>query len=517
MSFTIFSVILLLIVGVTVLTSVIKGLKHGAVRSAMRFATIILSAIGAAIPAILLSSIPARSLADTAFKSIPMIRRYAETLPSIEKITFAVVDALITPFIFVVFFPLVYLVMRVLVNLFCRKCWKISSDDASRVGSYVSPAASDSPSYLKSDAPWHVRHDRLLGGITGGLCGFFLALLLLSPILGTLSTIGDAYRYAQTKNFKWSNIKIKESAVTELEPYINDGVVATLNFAGGGMIYDGLATSSVIRGEHISVRKEMRECMDATGDLFSVLRAVSGNDELTREQRIIIDELGKRVGKSDVARLLTADIVNGACSSWLNGEKFMSISMPSCSASLQPLVNGILQTCAASTPDCVGNDLGTLLKVYCIISDHGLRGNVSADELSRMLDDGNILNTVYAELDKNPCMQYLRTSLTDATLHIMAAGIDASDLTVQQKKQLMQKLSDSLNLVNAMENATFEEKVNAMTEYTVGHAKQSGVNVPEDLAKMATTSMLEQLGDRKSFTAEEMEGFMDYYVENTNR
>ena len=51
-----------------------------------------------------------------------------------------------------------------------------------------------------------------------------------------------------------------------------------------------------------------------------------------------------------------------------------------------------------------------------------------------------------------------------------------------------------------------------MTRYTMHYAQQYGVELPEGMAKMAASAMVEQLAGNEKLTADHLEKFFNHYL-----
>ena len=94
----------------------------------------------------------------------------------------------------------------------------------------------------------------------------------------------------------------------------------------------------------------------------------------------------------------------------------------------------------------------------------------------------------------------------------MAETIDWADFAPDTYRDLMDNLSEAMNLVNGMEGATFDERVETLTEYTMHYAEQYGMELPESMAKMAATAMIEQLTTDGTLSADHLDEFFSYYL-----
>ena len=508
MSFTLLSMILLLAVTLAVFIEVRRGLRRGFVRTAVNLSAVLVSALGAVGLSVWISNLLAKMCAEILDLYLPL-ESFSKMFPHVNDILVAVTDALLTPILFVVFFILLRLILRITVSILFR-VWRYDPDDPRYMATPKRPSSLLSPTYEAPDAPWHRRHDRLLSGITGGFCGFLAALFLLSPVLGTLSTAGTLLRGLKRMNVSMGQV-IPADELSEIEYYVNDSGAAILNAAGGELVFDAVAITE-LNDRPLSLRREVEACMEVCYEFSRVFKVVSKPDQATEEQKEILRGLGDRIDDSEFTRLLAADFLNSAADAWLNGKTLMKISRPNLGDVLNPLMDKALLVCAEATPDCAGRDITTLLRVYLIIVDSGLAGNPDRDSLMAALDEGGVLDKIYAELRKNPCMRPVEEELSNVALRIMAEAIDWADFAPDTYRELMDDLSEAMNLINGMDGSDFDTKVETLTDYTLHYAEQYGVELPESMAKMAATAMIEQLSGEGTLTPEHLEKFFNHYL-----
>lgn len=504
MSFTLFSVVLLLAVGVAMFIEVLRGLKRGFTRTMLSLATVLLAALGAGWLAVWLSDTPAQTVGNALMELLNRAGNVTTLFPHLEALVFAAADALLSPLLFVVFFLILRLILRVLVSILCRSCLKKIPD---------APSGGQVGDYAGTNAPWYRRHDRMLGGVAGGLCGFLASLMLLCPVLGVLSVGNRVLRSTEATHLRWSTLGINPADIEYgVKPYAYDSVAAVLNAMGGDLIFSAVARTE-LEGETVSLPREAEACCEIATDFFSVYKVLGHMGEATPEQRETLASLGEQIDDSLAVRVLATDVVNGAADAWLEGKTYLKIARPSCGELIDPLITKALQVCTQSTPDCVGRDITTLLHVVLIANDYGLLSNPDYKTLLEGLGEDSVLDKIYAELAANPCMAHLCDDLTALALRMMVSAIEWSDLSDAVYSGLLENLADSLNLVNGMNNSSREEKIQAMTEYATYYMAQQGVQVPAGLAEMAAAQMVDQFGDGQ-VTGTDLKDFFDRYLDD---
>ena len=509
MSFTLLSLVFLGIALLGVFIEVRRGLRRGFVYAAVGLSTVLISAVGAVALALWLSDKPAELVATLLENAVPALETFEKTFPHVTDILVAVADALVTPFLFVGFFLALRLILRIVASILLR-AKGYDPDDPRYMGTPRRPAALRAPTYESPDAPWHRRHDRLLGGLAGGLCGFLAALCILSPVLGMLSTSRTLLRGLRSMKVSL-NAMLPAETLSDVEYYVNDSGAAILSASGGDLIFDATAVTE-LDGTPLTLRREVKTCMDVCYDFSRVIRVITNPGAATDEQKEIIYGLGDRMEESAFTRVLAADFLNSASAAWLEGETFIGIKRPAFGDLLDPILTAALEVCGQSTPECAARDITTVLRIYLIIVDSGLTTNPDRDSLMAALDEGGVMDKIYAELRKNPCMRPVEQELNNVALRIMAETIDWANFAPDTYRDLMDSLSEAMNLVNGMEGATFDERVKTLTEYTMHYAEQYGMELPESMAQMAATAMIQQLTTDGQLSADHLEEFFNHYL-----
>ena len=500
MSFTSLSAALLLVVAVAVFWGIRRGMRRGLTPTVFTLSAVAVSALAAAPLAVWLSDYSAKAVVELIFQDlIPEIEKALEQFPSISQLLQGGMDALLSPILFVPLFLILRGVTGIIAGSVVRKkC-------APR------PHEVDDPMYESRNAPFHRRHGKLVSGVTGGICGLLAALILLSPVVGTLCTLRDFLIRTEDVKIKWDTLGLTEENLDTVKATVSDPGAAILEAMGCGLIFDATA-NTCLNGRRVGLRREADACMVVVGDLLAGMKVFSDPSVATPEELEALSRLGEEIEKSEAAKLLSADFLNQIATAWLEGMTFLKIPRPHGGELVDPLLDGLLEVCAVSTPDCVGRDIRTMVRVYLICREEGLLNSPDYDTLSKKLDEGDMLGRIYDELLANPCTEHLAGELTNMALRIMAKGLRLSDFDSSQLDDLMGDLSDAMNLVNGM-SSSYEEQVQSMKEYTLHYAEQYGITLPDSLAEMAAAALVDRLGGQDSpITGEDMADIFDQYM-----
>jgi hypothetical protein len=336
-------------------------------------------------------------------------------------------------------------------------------------------------------------------------------MILLSPVVGVLSTVHGVFEQTQNIKIKWSSMGLGEEDVAEIRATVSDPAALVLDAMGCGLIFDATANTR-INGRTVVLRREVDACMTVVTDMIGGLSLITNPQNADSEKVEALSRLGGEIEESEAAKLLAADFLNRISHAWLEGEKVWGMGRPVSGELVDPLLNGILEVCAESTHECAARDISTLIRIYLIASEHGLLTSPDYGDLADQLDEGGVLGLIYDELMDNPCTAHLAGELTDMALRIMAKGIKWSGFNDAKLDSLMSDLSDAMNLVNGM-GSTYEDRVASMKEYTLYYAEQYGVELPDSLAEMAAAALVDRLGESGgTVTEKDLSEIFDQYL-----
>jgi hypothetical protein len=409
-------------------------------------------------------------------------------------------DTLLSPILFVLLFLVLRLIARIVLACLFRGRLRERPDELR------------DPLYESRKAPWYRRHGRLVSGLTGGLCGLLASMILLSPVVGVLSTAHTVFERTENIRIKWSALGLGEEDVAEIEATVSDPAALVLDAMGCGLIFDASA-NTYINGRTVMLRREVDACMTVVTDMIGGLTLITDPKNADPEKVDALSRLGGEIERSEAAKLLAADFLNRISRAWLEGEKVWGMGRPVSGELVDPLLNGILEVCGESTYECAARDVSTLIRIYLIASEHGLLENPDYEKLAGELDEGGVLGLIYDELMANPCMAHLTGELTHMSLRIMARAIKTSDFSDAKMRELMGDLSEAMNLVNGMEGS-YDDRVQSMKDYTLHYAAQYGVTLPESLAEMAAAALVDRLGNSgEELDGDDLSDLFDEYFE----
>lgn len=493
MSFTLVSVIIILLTLSAIISGVLKGHARGLYGALNRICRIFAATLLSLVLSLVLSDIIVDLIFRLIIDKVNVYISIKESLPSVENIAKAYTDAAITPLIFLVLFSVCYLLVNIVVGIIERA----RSKRMRRVMVYEG-----------DDAPWYVRNSKPLGAIVGGISGLFLMSVIIASLMGTLQSLVDIVDTVNNNETVAKQVKVGETITEEMRKYSNDLPANVVYHCGGNLIYKMSATST-LNGKVFSIKKEIKGLDSAINDAVSVLPVFNDLNNVTDEQRESVVGLSDDIGNSETLKTISADFLSQASGNWLEGKKFMGMSMPNVGDVITPVVANILYVCKTTTPETAPEDIKTLLKVYLIISENNMVNSGNYEELIAHFSENDVIDEICSVVEENPRMKNIAKAVRNVTMNTVASAINVMKYDSAQYDMLMTNLANS---INGLGDISDEEKVSIMTESAMQYISDYGVDMPESVAEITAQQLVNDLANENgNVTPQRLQILFDSY------
>ena len=498
MSFTLYSVAILLTLATAIFIEIIRGIKKGFLKMAVRLGT----AVGGILLALPLSlwvgDIPAELLTGTVMR-IGMLRRYAESVAGLDELITAYVDAVLSPIAFVILFFVIRAILSLVVSIVYAKKLKDSRYDAG---------------YVTSEDAWYRRHDRLYGALTGAVIGLMVTVCLLMPLTGTLRTATAAVDCMTAAGASLSKMGIANEQAEAVKKYADDAPSAVLYACGGELLYRATA-SFELEGERYALADELDGIRDAATDMRTMMKVfTSKKTTLTDEDKQSIKRFQGAIGSSGTVRFVSAGFLSKAAGTWLEGNKYLGMGRPTFGKVIDPVVSEILAVCVSTDTGTVPADITTMLNIYVLVTEYDMIRSPNYEKLVTQMGETSLMDDICAELKANPRMAYIAEMMTDTVVRTVASAINLSKVAESEYEQLLVNLADSMN---SLKGEGGDVKVARMTDYIVHYVDKFGVDLPENMATVTAQYMVEEIDSNDgNVTTDQVRAFLGRYAVSTN-
>ena len=493
MSFTLISGLIIILTISAITVNAVKGYTRGLYKAGIRLSKIFIATMGAIVISYFVSDI----VVNAAFAIVERISTYKEIvadLPSVELIIKAYIDAVVTPLFFIVLFVL----CRLAVNIITAIVYKIKYKNKVK-----------NVQYEREDAPWYVKKSKPLGAVVGGLTGLFVTSIIIAALFGTLRLTVKTIDTVNNNPTISKSVRINEKFVNELRKYSTDAPATIVYHCGGNLVYRMSAVSD-LNGKRFAIEKEVKGMETALNDAVEVLPALNNLGSITEEQKKNVLDLPGDINNSETLKCLSSDFVSGASSKWLEGEKFMNMSIPKVGNVIEPIVGNILYVCKGTTPETSAEDIETLLRVYIIISENKLLESGNYEELILHFSENDVINDICDVLEKNDRMKGIAKAVRNVTMNTVASAINSFKYDIAQYDMLMTNLAASLNQLDGLPT---DQKVDIMTNDAMQYINDYGIEMPESIARVTAEQMINELSNENgAVTPQRLQVLFDSYA-----
>ena len=492
MSFTPISGLIIILTISAITMNAVRGHLRGLHYALSRLSKVLI----ATFASILVSFFVSDLVVNAVFRIVENITIYSqlvEQLPSLEFVVKAYIDAAITPLFFIVLFGVCYL----LVHIFACMVYKFKYGKKAKNVAYES-----------EDAPWYVQKSKTLGTVVGAFTGLFVASLIIASLVGTLKLTVKTIDTVNSNPTISKSVRISPTITEEIRKFSNDIPSNVVYYCGGNLVYR-ISAASTLNGNRFAIGNEVKGMDVALNDAVEVLPVLNNLATITPEQKQSVLKLPSDLEKSETLKAISADFISGASEKWLEGEKFMNMSMPAVGNVISPIVGNILYVCKSTTAETAVEDISTLLQVYIIISENKMLDSGNYEELILHFSESDVINQICTVLEGNARMKAIAKAVRNVTMNTVASAINAFKYDIGQYDMLMSNLAHSINGLQGMSE---QDKLSTMTQNTMQYVNDYGIEMPESIAQVTAQQILTELSDENGdVTPQRLQVLFDSY------
>lgn len=459
----------LLIVIINVLKATIRGLK----KSIGTLVAIILSAVIAAILTLVLCRPESAMMLALRPYVTEMLVGMGEVF-AIEALQDALIYyavMLVAPFFFMISYILVNFIVAIAIAIAVR---------------FILP----------NKKPGKVLN-RLGGAGIGLVCGILVSVILLTPVIGTVSTfVSVADELVAEDSEDDFALLVKEAS--------ENTVINVYNNMGCGLLYNAFASVSV-NGERVYLKDDLAVIMSIVGTMGTL----TGDSEGFGEEQI--DGLNKMIDDLDRSALIkdvVAEVFSAAAEKWSVGESFMGIQMVSAGELLDPILNEMLAVIATTDHTTVTADLRTMANVLGVVVEADLMSDGDDTDMLKKLSGGKVVSKLILAINENERMAHLSDQITKISVRALASTIGIPANAAERYDMLMGDIAESLNSSRGMELSARIEKV---TPELTDALDTYGVHMTKDATALIVEGLINDFEDNGNVADEDIEEFFLVY------
>ncbi len=493
MSFSLFSVAVLLLVAVFVSYQIARGIKRGFYESLIHVCLVLLSVVLSIIASKLLSDI----LVDSVYNmilSLGVFDSMLNNLPSTSSIIVAYCDAALTPFVFVFVYPIMSLIIRFVA--FIVKGRYLERDKTSE-------------RVKKESASWIDKNQKLLTVTISALCGIFIASVFISPVMGSVKTLDRVFELAEDITVDGNNVlgDTKAELEDQLAVYRDDPIANAVYYCGGNIIYYANA-SSELNGNYFALGREIKNTAEYYNEILSSARLMANIDEATPDEVNELSSVGKYINKSESLKCITSDFVSQTAKAWMDGESFLGLSKPYVTSTINPVINKVLYVCSQTAPKYVEKDMTTLLELYILFYEAELIGVTDYSEMISIIDNTDFIERVEDILAKNPRMADISLDFDNMALNMISTAI-LDGMSEEDLDRIVTNISDVVNNVADMSD---EDRIAIIKDEVYRSINKNGLKVSYDMVEVAAEQLVEDLRTTTGeITSDTIKNFFEKY------
>lgn len=331
-----------------------------------------------------------------------------------------------------------------------------------------------------------------VGALCGALCSFLVYVVLLVPIVGTVTVANNAV----------SLMSGSEDETTQLVCEISDAAAEnvgakTVRVLGGKLLYGGLTTYPV-NGEMISLNKES----ELVGVVGKAVINISDEKVSSKDAADSLREVPDAFERSTMIPVLLSELLSAASDDWSNGREFCGIKCPSMGESFDPVVQDLMLIMKDSNRDTISGDVRTIVNTLALfIENDALESMKSDNGAMAMLKNEALISGVMLEILENDRLSPLVNSITNMGISLLAEQLGlAPDAATMYGDFVGKMAGEYQNIVS--QNLGSGETVEALSKSVDDVFDNYGIAISDGVSKCIAADMMKGLstGDISEMT-----------------
>ena len=515
----VFSGLFLFFALVFLLIGMLKGKKYKFQYPLSKLITVIIAAVLAVLASRLLAKLLVSSVAEivlTAFSDSQDLLQLLEKVPSAMAAVHALAAMIVAPILFF----LIFLILKPIVGIFKRPIGKlllklgknesaeqpvaeVQEEKTEEMKSEATDAeAADAPAEKKAEEPKKAKKKNSkkaaflsakkfdpLGALCGALCSFAVFVILLAPMVGTLTVANNAVKLLSSQ----TNEDIQ--TVCEISDAAAENVGAkTVRALGGKLLYNRLTTYSV-NGEPVSLNREL-------GFVASVGQAVidiSDENVSSKDAAASLRKVPTAFEDSALIPTLLSELLSAASDDWSQGRSFCGIECPSVGETFDPVVQDLMLVMSDSNRENISGDVRTIVNTLALFVENDALDAMKSDNgAMSILKNEPLISGVMLEILENERLSPLVNSITNVGISLLAEQLGlAKDAQTMYDGFVGDMSSEYQNII--AQNLSTAETVELLSKSVDDIFDEYGIVISDGVSKCIAVDMIKGLstGDAK--------------------
>lgn len=364
-------------------------------------------------------------------------------------------------------FVLLLLLLRPLAMLLIRLLYKRAMK-----GEHVNEEEANGTSWLE-------RNRKHLALVTGALCAVLLTMAITSPVMGVLDVARTLIAISEkTDTTHQQNDSIKEQ-MDEIEPYATD-VIGNIFYQCGGKYMFYAAATTTVWGETVSLPHELKQIELLVEDYIEIAPVLKGEKSPSLGDARILRSMSAHVQELELSSVLLAEYMPEMANAWRSGRSYLGMVCPQVDGRFASVLDAVLKSCSETHGGREKQDAVTLLHTYAIFLECDIQRQYgsSMHELHTMiltLQKSGVLALLEEELLANPNMYEARLAMQHAANNLVNDYIRAYGHETTAYLELVDNLADAVVAIKHKNYGSYEEREEAMMTYTEQYFKDFGL------------------------------------------
>ncbi len=478
-------VMTLIIAAVFVLIAVCVAFIRGSKRSIFRFASVLVSAVGAFVITLLAKSFVMASdqniaqIASLANIDITeMLNAISQYSPSLSKIIGGTALSLLAPIIFFVLFITLLLITWILHFVITTLLFPVFRN--------------------KSENGGGKRIKAMIFGAAQAVIVLFLCIAPLSYYANIVDTAMPALKDSGVSSELAGSVNVSEE---ELDKYVSDATDDSLMkicYNAGGKAFCGFMTKFSITDAagnklDVNIADEIAPLIDIS--MNAVKLVGTPIEQFSENEAKAIEAIGDSFTASPLLKTISGELVHGLTGAWKDGNSYATIAKPTIGEPIDDVFNNLIVIFYNSSANAenLGADVKDLSKIVSVLVKSDILGSMGdTTAMVEKLQSSGATAEITLILRKNERLRPLISDVTTLSLYILADAIGVPADEEAAYTAMLNNVAAKLNSTKEMDAFARVEEIEKLLKTELHNL---GAGVSDEYIASVSQAMVADFGD----------------------
>jgi len=351
----------------------------------------------------------------------------------------------------------------------------------------------------------------------GAVQGLVIVIMIMIPLTAYLGLVPPVITTLDESDALGENEETVMEIVEEYVQPLQENVFVKAYRGAGGSALNGLMLDFKLDDTKVEITDEIDSIALFAGNILKLTKSDIAN--YGSAEAAVFISIADSFEDSVLLPTIAGEFIYGATDAWLQDLDFLGAEKPTFGeqgAIFEPFFNTLLNVLHQDSRNYLAlqKDFRTVAEMVSVLSEYGVFANLSnTEQLMETLSSNGIIESIVTTLGSNDSMKVLIPEITQMGMRAIATTLEIPENAEAVYGEFMNDVTSGLNEIRALPE---DERVDALSERLTTAFDDAGIPIDREIIDCYAISMTEDLlaSDAETLTTEDVQAFFAVYAMN---